>query len=227
MKINLTGSKAIVLFLAALFCISSCSKKNEVSGSTQTSGYVTFINASPSLVTQDFFVDNIKVNSQALAYTQSTGYLEIKAAGHQLQVKSSANSTLNNTSTFSVTAPFYYSIFYAEDKSVLELEDERTPPKTGQCRVRFINLSSIIGTVDIGTVGIGIAKGIKFLNGLEYRTYTKYYDFNAGTAFTLYTGGSNVILKDILVTLEAGHFYTIYLTGTSSSGVKAQLLTLD
>ncbi|MDB5004725.1 MAG: hypothetical protein JWQ34_2950 [Mucilaginibacter sp.] len=222
MKTDLTGSKAIVLFLATLVCVSSCTKKNEVSDSTETSGHVTFINASPGLVTQDFFVDNIKVNNQPLAYTQSTGYLEIKAAGHQLQVKSSVNSTLNNTSTFSVTAPFYYSIFYAEDKLVLELEDERTAPKAGQCRVRFINLSSIIGTVDIG-----IAKGIKFLSGLDYRTYSAYYDFNAGTAFTLYTGGSNVIIKDIAVTLEAGHLYTIYLTGSSSSGVKAQLLTLD
>ncbi len=191
-------------------------------GSTQTSGYVTFINASPSFVTQDFFVDNIKVNSQALAYTQSTGYLEIKAAGHQLQVKSSINSTLNNTSTFSVTAPFYYSIFYAEDKSMLEIEDTRTALKAGQCRIRFINLSTAIGIVDLG-----VTNGTKFLNSLEYRTYSAYYEFNAGTTFTLYTAGSNVIIKDITVTLDSGHLYTIYLTGSSSSAVKYQLLTLN
>jgi hypothetical protein len=225
-KTILIKPKAIIWLVPALLIgisFSSCNKKDDIGNIVSpASGYVTFINAAQGTATQDFFVDNIKINNTGLAYAESTGYVEIKTGGHQLQVKSSVNSILNHTSTFSVTAPYYYSIFYADDKSTLLVDDNRATPKAGKCRVRFVNLSSAIGNVDIGIKG-----GAKIVSGLDYKTYSGYYDLDPGTAFFIYQGGSNVILKNIPVVLEMGHLYAIYFTGTSSSAVKYQLLTLD
>jgi hypothetical protein len=225
MKTILIKPKAVALLIVALmgsFVISSCAKKNDIESVILASGYVTFINAAQASETQDIFVDNIKINSTGIAYAQATGYLEVKTGGHQLQVRSSVNAVSNAACTISVTGPSYYSVFFADDRSALLVDDIRTPPNAQQCRVRFVNLSSIIGKVDVGIKG-----GTKIVIGLDYKTYSGYYDVNPGTAFFMYQGGSNVILKNIPVVLEAGHMYTIYFTGTSSSAVKYQLLTLD
>lgn len=195
---------AIVLMAA---CLPSCKKDNE------DRAFIMAVNSAEGSVPQDFIIDNNKANINTLAYTQATAYTAVKAGNHQLQFKSSGTTTVNSTSTLSTEGANYYSAFYLDDKSTVTLKDDRTEPQAGKARVRFINLSSGITS----NVDFGLAAGSKLATGLAQKVASAYYEVNAATAFSLYVAGSASVLLNIPVAIQAGHVYTVYISGSTEA----------
>jgi hypothetical protein len=216
-KTTLKTSKFLLLFSLAIAVVSfaSCSKKNEATGT----GYVQFTNAAETASPVDFYVDNTKINNTALAYNQSTSYFAVTSTDHPAIIKSSASGA--NAVAFHITPlpNAYYSVFYV-DAFTASYPDDVTPPQAGKARVRFINLNLDL-TADID---FGITGGAKIITGLVNKLSSAYVEVNPGTTFSLYTAGSTTELLNIPTTIQAGHIYTIYLSGTTTVGVKATVL---
>lgn len=199
----------------AVTSLSSCSKKNEVTGT----GYVQFTNASETASPVDFYVDNTKINNTALAYNQSTSYFAVTSTDHPAVIKSSASGV--NAAAFHITPVpnAYYSVFYIGAFTV-SYPDDVTPPQAGKARVRFINLNlDLTADVDFGITG-----GAKIITGLVNKLNSAYAEVNPGATFSLYTAGTTTELLNIPTTIQAGHIYTIYLSGTTRAGLKATVL---
>ncbi|HEY9532912.1 MAG TPA: DUF4397 domain-containing protein [Mucilaginibacter sp.] len=223
-KINFTTPKTLlaVAALSIVTCLSACSKNNDSIG-TNASAYVMATNTAEASDAQDFYSDNKKVNSSALAYTQSTAYVNVKAGNHNLQFKSNSSATVNSSTTLNTQAGKYYSVFYTDDKSTVTATDDHTAPKSGKARVRFINLSSALtSAVDFGVTG-----GNKMITSLAYRSASAYSDVDAATKFSLYAAGTSTVVLNIPVTIEAGHIYTIYISGATQATIQYHVLMQD
>jgi hypothetical protein len=223
--INCTAPKTLfaVVALALATCLSACKKDNQGPTMTTASAYVMATNSAEASDAQDFYSDNNKVNTSALAYSQSTAYIDVKAGNHQLQFKSSANATVNSSATLNAGSGKYYSVFYTDDKSTVTTTDDHTAPQTGKARVRFINLSSALNAA----VDFGITGGSKVVTSLAYKTASAYNDVSAATKFSLYLAGSSTVKLDIPATIEAGHIYTIYISGATVATIHYNVLVQD
>lgn len=206
----------IALFLITV-CIASCSKND--SNSVSLSAYVTAVNAAEASAPQDFYADNSKISASAIAYTQSTAYLAVKAGDRQVQFKTAATATVNSSATVSTVGNNYYTVFYTEDKSTVTTHDEHAAP-SGKARVRFINLSSAVNS----SVDFGLTAGNKLASGLAYKAASAYYDVDAASSFSLYAAGSSTVLLSIPATIQVGRIYTIYVSGATQATLSYHVL---
>jgi hypothetical protein len=209
---------SLITLLLITVCIASCSKND--SNSVSLSAYVTAVNSAEASAPQDVYADNNKLNSSAVAYTQATGYVAVKAGNHSVQFKTATTATVNSSSTISTEGNNYYTVFYTDDKSTVTTKDEHSAPSSGKARVRFINLSSAVTS----SVDFGLTAGSKIVSGLAYKVASAYYDVDAATTFSLYASGSSSAMLSIPASIQAGHIYTIYISGATQATVTYHVL---
>src|SRR5207248_2207483 len=102
-----------------------------------------------------------------------------------------------------------------DGNSASSYQADRTTPQSGKARIRFINLSSALSTA----VDFGVTTGAKVATNLAYKAASAYYDVDPATAFSLYAIGSASVIISVPTTLQAGHIYTVYVSGTTSTTV--------
>jgi hypothetical protein len=212
MKRTLYPKKLTSLHLtfAALFLLiagfTSCKKKAEVTGTS----YIQFVNASEEASPLDFYVDNNKINSTALSYKQNTSYFSVSSTDHPAIIKTSATGAAVVSFNLSPQPGIYYSIYYFGGLTAA-YQDDLTAPQTGKARVRFINLNQgVPGNVDLGITG-----GAKLVTALIAAVNSTYLDVAPGASFSVYNAGTTTSLLDIPTSIEAGHIYTVFLSGVS------------
>ena len=213
---SLSLSIVAVVFLALV--LSSCSKKNDAN--ENMSAYVKVTNAAEGSAAQDFYLDDKKLTASAVTYGSSSDFVAASTGNHQGKFEDSGTTTVNTSFSLSLQAGKYYSVFYADGKSYGSFEDDRTAPQSGKIRVRFINLCSALSTA----ADFGITTGSKIASNLAYKAASVYYDIDATAALSLYATGSSSALLSIPGTFEAGHIYTIYISGTTTASITGHVI---
>src|SRR5215217_1115691 len=87
--------------------LSSC-KKNNDDNQMGTSTIIAINAASSASTGQDFYVNNVKMNSSTLAYAQNTGYLSVQNANN-VQFRSAGTSNVSASSAVNFEAGKKYS----------------------------------------------------------------------------------------------------------------------
>jgi hypothetical protein len=206
-----------VLLSAVVLALSSCSKNGD---NVSVSAYVRAVNSAQASAPQDFYVDNNKVNSTAMAYTQNTSYVSVSSGNHQAQFKTSTSANVNTSFNLTASPGAYYTVFYTDDNTATTYQDDRTMPQSGNARVRFINVSSALtGNVDFAT-----STGTSVVSKLTYKTASAYNEVAAASTFKLYATGSSTLLLNIPVVLQAGKIYTVFISGSTSATITYTLI---
>ena len=201
---------AFAALLLVATSLTSCKKKTEVTGTF----YLAFVNAGETSSPIDFYVDNNKVNAAALSYNQNISYFSLSSTDHTALIKTSASGVVLTSFNLSPQAGTYYSIFYV-DGTTIAYNDDPTPPQSGKARVRFINLNlGMTGNLDIGITG-GSVLAASLPNALN----SSYYEVAPGSSFSFYATGTTTSLLTLSTTIQAGHIYTIYLSGAAQASV--------
>jgi hypothetical protein len=212
---NFKSHKTLSILLATFTLLSigltACNKSNndEVTGFA----YVRAANSAQASAPQDFYIDDSKVNTSPLAYTQSTSYATAYAGAHTAIFKTSSTGTVNVSGSIYLSTGTYSTIYYADDNTGVATADDRTPPQSGKARVRFINLSSALNS----SVDFGLSAGSKIITNLAYKTASAYSEVDAATSFSLYATGSSTATLNIPTTIQAGKIYTIVISGTTTA----------
>lgn len=215
-SLSLSLFALILLTLAFTSC-----KKDKKDVNVDLSAFVRVTNASAASTPQDFFLDTTKLTASAVAYGSSTDYLKTTTGDHQGSFKNSGSATVNVSFNLSLAAGKYYSAFYSDSSKYATFIDDRTTPQAGKARIRFINLSSALASsVDFGATGAA-----KLVSSLAYKSASAYYDVDPTTAFSLYASGSTTAIISLPTTIEAGHIYTIYVSGATTGTVTSHLVT--
>jgi hypothetical protein len=140
MKTKKTPIKTIKLFgiafLGLALVVSSCSKDSDTEASVNAN--VMIVNSLQGSAPQDFYLNSAKVNSQAVAYAQSSGYISTSTGSNKVaEFKNSGSTTVNSTSSANLEAGKYYTFYYTgsgSSSSTAATEDDMTPPPSGKCK---------------------------------------------------------------------------------------------
>lgn len=210
---NLKSPKTLSTLLAAFILLSigltACNKNSE----TEVTGtaYVRAVNSAEASAPQDFYVDDSKQSTTALAYTQASSYTTVNAGTHNVQFKTSGTTTVNVSGGIFLNPGTYSTFYYASDNTAVAVQDDNTPPQSGKARVRFINLSSAVNS----SVDFGLSSSNKIVTNLAYKTASVYSEVDAATTFSLYAAGSSTATLTLPTTIQAGKIYTVVISGST------------
>jgi hypothetical protein len=196
------------------------------SGSVVNSGIAQFklIHAAPGTAGINAFVDGTNIFSN-VPYEGASSYAPVTAGTHTVTVESVAAP---GAVIATIAPPFAP----ATDTSVIvtgtpgaqaavALADNNLPGTTGTVRVRFVNVATDVGAVD---VLVNFAKKVSNLPALAPSAYVALVYDTYAVNFDL-AGTTTLVLSLPTVTLTTGQSYTLYLVG--SSGSYAGVLTRD
>jgi hypothetical protein len=106
-------------------------------------------------------------------------------------------------------------------QTAVVLSDNNLPGTTGSARVRFVNVATNLGAVD---VLVNFAKRVSSLGSNAASSYIELTEDTYAINFDL-AGTTTVVLTLPAVAVTAAHTYTLYLVGTT--GTLAGVLTRD
>lgn len=219
MKISNTSLGKLFLFAAAgiTLSLSSCSKDDDFE--TGESVNIKVVNAAESLP-QDVFINDTKINSSPLAYSQSTGYISTPNSGNDRRIEFRNTGTTNvfESEDTDLRQNRNYTVFLTGTSSSADVqvaEDDLSAPASGKAKVRFIHVSGAASeNVDIynGT--------LKIVTDLERgEEVTKFLEVEAGVReFGVLPFGNTDITAVTRLTfpaLEAGKIYTVLIQGST------------
>ncbi|WP_069658173.1 DUF4397 domain-containing protein [Arcticibacter eurypsychrophilus] len=212
----------LFLFAAAglTLSFSSCSKDDgfEAGGSVN----IKVVNAAEASPAQDVFINDTKLNSSAVAYSQSTGYITTPNSGNDRRIEFRTAGTANvyESEDTDLRQNRNYTVFLTGTGSSADIqvaEDDLSAPSSGKAKVRFIHVSGAVAEdIDIYNGTVKIAGDLE--RGDEI---TAFQDVNAGvTGFGILPFGNINITAVTNITfgaLEAGKIYTIVIYGSTTA----------
>jgi hypothetical protein len=184
--------------------------------------------ASPDAPGVDLLVDNNKVNSSALTFPNSTGYLSVNAGTRNVKVNVAGTSTTVINADLPLTKNNSYSVFAVNTVANIEalvVEDDLSTPASGKAHVRFIHLSPDAPAVDIALDGAAVV-----FPDVTFKEYTDFTPLDAGSYdLEVRVAGTSTVALDLdPINLQAGKIYTVFakgtLTGTGSQALSAQII---
>lgn len=219
-------NKVLLGVLAILMVSGSCKKDNNdviLEGDAK----VMVVHAAEGSPDQDFYLDNTKVNVEAIAYNESTAYIATPAGyGRKAEFKNSGSETVNFTGNVDLLPERSYTFFYTTradgtENSSAVFADE-TVSSASKAKVRFVNLAGGFTNADLL-----IAGGSSLVSNISFATASNFIELDPGTiAFqTVLSSGTGGSFDIGTFTLAAGKIYTIYTSGSLTSTVSAHLIT--
>lgn len=220
-KMLLTGA------LAASVIFSACNKNDDEELILEGEVKVKVVNAAPNSAPQDFYLNDTKVTSNAVAYNQATGYMTSNAGyGVKAEFKSENSATVNFTGRLDLLPNENYTFFYTTQAdgsgaASAAFRDDQNPSQS-RAKVRFVNLA-------IGLPGANflVNGGASLASNVPFGSSSTYFEIDPGTLNlqTSLAGSSSAAIPVGQFALQAGKIYTIYTSGSLTTLVEAHLIT--
>lgn len=204
--------------LAISATLASCDKDDPA----PETGRVLVTHASPNAPGVDLLVDNAKVNSAPLTFTNNTGYLSVNAGTRNVKVNVAGTSTTVINADLPIAKDKNYSVFATNlvaSIGAIAVEDDLATPASGKAHIRFFHLSP-----GAPAVTVGVLNGSTFTPVFSNRAFETQTTATANAAFSpvdagTYTfdvrvaGTTTSVLTLSGIALQAGKIYTVYARG--------------
>lgn len=220
--------RPFTLLAAVLFSIFSSCEKDEVErdGTIVGEAKIRLINASQRSSAVDFYLNDAKINSAALAYGEGSEYIKI-ASGTKTTKVNSGTSILETGVGFNFVPTFSYTSFFVEDKDgageILTFEDNLGAVESGKSRIRFINLSPNFSN----SIHVSLTGGELLVNALPFKASSGYFMVQSGTNIGVSVVGAGILKIASGSEFETGKNYTVWVSGTSNSNLSINKITYN
>ena len=212
-KLALPIAALIVLALG----LSSCGKDGSVDNQNS---FLLVTNAAETSGPQDFYADSTKLTS-SLAYGSSSAFLPTPSGSHLGRFKNSGTTNVNTSFNMVLQGEQSYNVFYIDGGSYAIFPNDRSAPQSGKARVRFINLSTAL-TTNIDLVASG---GAVLASNLAFKSASAFTDIDPSTSFTVNATGTSTSILSIPASFQAGHSYTVYISGATALTIAPHIIT--
>jgi len=183
------------------------------------------VNASPNQGSLDILIDKKAVFS-ALGFPNSTAYMSVSPASHELQLEPTGSTNVVIDQTVNATASTNYTFLvdnFAANLSGMLLTDDNTTPTSGNFNLRLINAAPSLGPVDIYVVtpGTDVSTVSPTVSNLSFEAASSYQSLVAGTYEVFFTapGTKFAFIDSGPISFTAGQIRTMLaLDGQSGGG---------
>lgn len=224
---------AMVALAFTAITVTSCSKDDDDDNAQTPAPAPTYArmmvtHASPDAPGVDLLVDNVKQNSAALEFPNSTSYIQVQSGDRNIKVNAAGTSNSVINATLPLGANKNYSVFAVDSLSKISavvIEDNLATPASGKAHVRFIHLSPNAPAVDVALDGGAVVFGNK-----AFKEFTEFTPLDAGDYdLEVRVAGTSTVALDLpVITLQAGKIYTVFakgfLSGTGAQALGAQII---
>lgn len=217
-----THIKKLMLAFAGILTIalffSSCDKNDneELSGTSR----IQVIHSAQGTGSVDLFVNDVKLNTSAVAYSQSSGYLQTSTGNKTAQIRLAGSSQVVSSTNINFENGKNYTIYVTGSGSSsgsVVTRDDTAAPSGDQAKVRFVNLSGLLGTA---SVMLDNASTVS--NSLAVGSATEFQAISAGAHTVKVSSAANASMNNTSsFTFQPGKVYTVYITGTTSLSLNA------
>ncbi len=220
LKLTMLG---LVMTIVLLF--NAC-KKDDVEY-TPTIAALSVVNASPNSTSVDFYIENQKVNTNALAFGEKIEYQRVYQGNRGTVVTAAGSQTPLLSKTIALQGGEYHSLYIVGKIDALDyvfLKDEVSDPEASKAKVRFMNLSP-----DAPALNMEITGETTTFTDLAYKGYTSFKNVNAAlSTITLKNKATGDVVATLTnVDLKSGKIYTVWSKGLVNTTVDAQKLTIQ
>ncbi len=170
----------------------------------------------------NFTLNSTQKNKSTIAFPASSGYISVAPDSNYIQFETASSSvylktTSNDINHLSLRVDSSYSVFLTGSTSnytILKINDVLTNPVNTRAKIRFVNVATDAGALDITINGTSIYQNINYKGVSTFKEVPAgTYEFKAmktGVTGTSLATLSNQMLAD-------GKIYTIYAAGLTTS----------
>jgi hypothetical protein len=170
---------SLISIIAVLTSCTSSNNNNDV-----PPAHVMVVNTVKGSAAQTLKLNNNTVNTTAVAYGQSSGYVTELPGNDNAQFFNSGSAAVNASFSVTLNPNSYYTVYYAGNdttNTAYTAQDDLTIPASGFASVQFINFSAV-SAFDFGLVGSS-----KLASSVATNTASAFYS----VAYTVYITGSS------------------------------------
>ncbi|UPK68253.1 DUF4397 domain-containing protein [Chitinophaga filiformis] len=206
-----------ILALTGMFTFSSCSKDDDDT-TVDPDATVKIVNALPDAGSVNVFNGTSKLNSSAIAYGESTGYMNVKKGDATFDFKAAVSGNTVLSAPVKFEKGKTYSLFAAGETNGnttvgILTEDDLGAPASGMAGIRFVHAGSDAPAVNF------LANDSLLQGSIAYKSATGFKQLAPGT-YTIRlnnaTNGETVITRSSVV-LSAGKLYTVVAQGLTNA----------
>lgn len=224
--------KKIALSLIALssfaIILSSCKKNTEedIQPIEYGNAKMSVTNTVSGSNAQDFYQNDTKLTTTAVAYAQTSPYLTLKAGNSVISFRNSGATATSASLQAGLNTDFSYTVFYYVDLSgtarITGFSDDPTAPAAGKIRVRFVNLAPALNN----TLNISLADNTAIVNGLSFGNANAdgYKTLDATAALQVSVVNSGISVPIPATNFTAGKIYTIWFDAATTTTAKYHVI---
>ena len=207
---NLRKLSAFALISISALTFQSCSKDDTP---PQETTFLSITNASPTLATYNILLNQSKINTAAVAYLGTSGYMPLVPGAYNIKftTASSIETVIakdENLATNNITSLFL--IGTGSGLEILKVKDELSG-STSKAFVRFINLAPNSPALDLA-----VKDGAVIVSDKAYKSNSAFVEIDPKTyVFQIKDKATGTLAKADLesIQLQAGKSYTVLATG--------------
>ncbi len=223
MKIYNQRSALLILFISVCgISLSSCKKDNPAEVA-KGQAKLKMVNASDANANQDFYLDNEKLTTSALAFGETSDYVKIPSGNRNVSYIGINNANIDTSLNF--TPSITYTAFLVNNKKgdleIVNYEDNLSNTESSKAKIKLINLTPTFST----GINVMVQGGTQFVNGLAFKEASNYFTVDPEVNLRYSVVGSGSIKTIDAKNLEGGKIYTIWFSGATAATLTAHIIT--
>ncbi len=218
MKINTNHLiTRLAVAAAVVFSISSCKKDND--DDLTLNSKLSFVNTVEGSTAQDVYINDLKVNTSAVAYSNVVTDVSTAAGSKTVSFKNQGSTTVSAEANVTAEMNSSHTAFLVKQANgnlAVKLYANDNTEASGKAKVRFINVAPLLNN----TINVLTTAGSNLISSLLFTTASTYQTIDANTSLNVTVSGSAEVTTIAGSELQAGKIYTIWFD--SSSATKAR-----
>lgn len=215
---------ANTLLLCSAVLISSCKKDHD---NDHAPANLKLINGVTGSAEYKVNLDNTTFSDEVLAFSKSLPYKETNSGHHDLTITEVATGKVVSSTAINLSVASVSSVYAVEEAGVVStvlINDDLSAPAAGKAKIRFVNMSTDAGSLDIAVTGQSTA----LFSGVKFKGFTEFISVDPGTKLNFFVKNAtnNSIVSLDNVTLESGKVYTLWAKGKVAATTTIQPLAL-
>lgn len=223
MKINTNHLiTRLAVAAAVVFSISSCKKDND-DDDAMLNSKLSFVNTVEGSTAQDVYINDMKVNTSAMAYSNAVTDISTTAGSKTISFKNTGSATVTAMADVNAEMNSSHTAFLvkqADGSLNISMFANDNTAASGKVKVRFINVAPLL----TNTINVITSAGANLISALAFKAQSAYQTIDANTNLNVTMSGSAEVTTIAGSELEAGKIYTIWFDSSSSTKARYHIV---